>query len=183
MRRVSENRPSRRFRTGVFINCPFDPSYKPLFDCIIFTTIYCGFVARSALEIDDASQVRIDKIFKIIEESRFGVHDLSRTELDGTSGLPRFNMPLELGMFLAAKRYGSGVQRQKYCLILDRDPYRYQKFISDIAGQDIRSHGLKVASAISVTRNWLRSTSRRSLPGGTEIHKQYLEFKRAYPAL
>jgi len=183
MRRISGNRPARKFATGVFINCPFDEAYKPLFDCLVFTTIYCGYLARSALEIDDGSQVRIEKIFKIIEESRFGVHDLSRTELDRPSKLPRFNMPLELGMFLGAKRFGVGHQRKKYCLILDRSAYRYQKFISDIAGQDIRSHKRSAAKLIAIVRNWLRSSSNRSLPGGKEIHRQYRLFMKALPSL
>lgn len=183
MKNISGSRPSRKFNTGAFINCPFDSSYKPLFDCIVFTTIYCGYLARSALEIDDGSQVRIDKILKIIEESRFGIHDLSRTELDPVSKLPRFNMPLELGMFIGAKRYGTAIQRKKYCLILDREPFRYQRFISDIAGQDIRAHNRQAKKAISVVRDWLRSCSKRSLPGGTEIHRQYLQFIRAFPTL
>lgn len=183
MPRISGNRPSRKFATGVFINCPFDAKYKPLFDCLVFTTIYCGYLARSAREIDDGSQVRIDKIFKIVEESRFGIHDLSRTELDRKTKLPRFNMPLELGIFLGAKRYGIGAQRSKYCLVLDRSAYRYQKFISDIAGQDIRAHNGGAAQIISGVRDWLRSASRRSLPGGAEIYRQYIVFKRAFPAL
>lgn len=183
MPRISGNRPARKFATGVFINCPFDAKYKPLFDCLIFTTIYCGYLARSALEIDDGSQVRIEKIFQIVEECRFGIHDLSRTELDKVSNLPRFNMPLELGLFLGAKRFGTGVQRKKYCLILDRSEYRYQKFISDIAGQDIRSHNRSAPEVITIVRNWLRSSSQRSLPGGTEIYRQYHAFSRALPTL
>jgi hypothetical protein len=183
MQRISGNRRSRKFAPGVFINCPFDAKYKPLFDCIVFTAIYCGYLARSAREIDDAGEVRIEKIFKIIEESRFGIHDLSRTELDEKSKLPRFNMPLELGIFLGAKRYGEGVQRSKYCLILDRSAFRYQKFVSDIAGQDIRAHRNQVADLISNVRDWLRSVSKRPLPGGAEIYRQYLAFKKAYPAL
>lgn len=183
MPRISGNRPSRKFATGVFINCPFDAKYKPLFDCLVFTTIYCGYLARSAREVDDGSEIRINKIFKIIEESRFGIHDLSRTELDRKTKLPRFNMPLELGIFLGAKRFGTSVQRSKYCLILDRTAYRYQKFISDIAGQDIRAHKGGVAKTISNVRDWLRSASKRSLPGGAEIHRQYLLFRKALPTL
>src|SRR5258708_5683890 len=97
---------------SVFINCPFDRAYKPLFNSLVFATIYCGFRARCALEIDDGSQVRIDKIFAAIEECRFGIHDLSRTQLDNGTGLPRFNMPLELGMFLGAKRFGDRLQKR-----------------------------------------------------------------------
>ena len=92
------------YNNNVFINCPFDSDYKPLFDAMIFTVHDCGFIARCALEEDDASQVRIDKIYSIIADCRYGIHDISRTQLDAASGFSRFNMPLELGIFLGAKK-------------------------------------------------------------------------------
>ena len=98
---------------NVFINCPFDTDYKALFYAIVFRVHDCGFVARCALEEGDASQVRIDKIYSIIAECRYGIHDISRTELDENFGLPRFNMPLELGIFLGAKKFGTGEQKKK----------------------------------------------------------------------
>ena len=178
-------RPSRfkDYSINVFINCPFDDAYKPLFESLVFAITHCGFRPRCALEVDDGSQVRVDKIFQIIEECRFGLHDLSRAELDRSSRLPRFNMPLELGMFLAAKRFGPGRQRTKVCLILDLEPYRYQKFISDIAGQDIRAHGRDLDRAIAVTRDWLRASSSRSMPGGSEIYRQFRKFREQLPTL
>lgn len=84
----------------VFINCPFDPSYKPIFDAIIFAIFDLGFAPRCALEIDDASEYRLEKIFDPIECSRYGIHDISSVAIDENTGLPRFNMPLELGLFL-----------------------------------------------------------------------------------
>jgi len=48
-------------------------------------------------------------------------------------------MPLELGIFLGAKRFGGPKQKRKNCLILDREKYRYQQYCSDIAGQDIKA--------------------------------------------
>jgi hypothetical protein len=95
----------------VFVNCPFDDAYQDLFEAIVFTIHDCGYVARSALEVDDGSQVRIDKIAALIAACRFGIHDISRTQPDTATGLPRFNMPFELGMFLGAKRYGRGAQK------------------------------------------------------------------------
>jgi hypothetical protein len=178
---------SRRFNDyniNVFINCPFDRAYKRLFNSVVFATIYCGFRTRCALEIDDGSQVRIDKIFAVIEECRFGIHDLSRTQLDRGTGLPRFNMPLELGMFLGAKRFGDTLQKRKRCLILDRETFRYQKYISDIAGQDIRAHESKESNAISITRDWLRNCSGNAkLPGGSEISRLYARFNLQLPAV
>ena len=57
-------------------------------------------------------------------------------------------MPLELGLFLGAKRFGGTDQRSKKALVLDREPYRYQTFISDIAGKDIHAHGGDVVALI-----------------------------------
>lgn len=34
----------------VFVNCPFDEAYKPLFDAIVFAITDLGFYARSARE-------------------------------------------------------------------------------------------------------------------------------------
>jgi hypothetical protein len=168
----------------VFINCPFDSEYKPLFEAIVFAVLSCGFRPRCALEIDDSSEVRIDRIFKIIAECKYGIHDISRTQVTSASGLPRFNMPLELGMFLAAKRFGTGKQRRKVCLILDTMPYRYQQFISDIAGQDIQVHNNSAREVITVVRNWLRNASRSTiLPGGMEIYRRFQLFEQKLPAL
>lgn len=181
MRRRKVNRNPIGYDVRVFINCPFDSRFKPIFDCIVFTVALCGFRPRCTLQIDDASQTRIEKIFAIIEECRFGIHDLSRTELDRVNRLPRFNMPLELGMFLGVKRSGSFSQRRKSCLVLDCEKYRFQKFISDIAGQDIRAHNLEPARAISAVRDWLGTSSGTVLPGGAEIFRQYRRFMKEMP--
>lgn len=173
-----------RYATDVFVNCPFDRDYEPIFAALVFCVFDCGFRPRCALEVEDSAQVRIDKVFQIIAECKYGVHDISRTDLDETTGLPRFNMPLELGIFLAARRYGTGPQKQKVCLILDSDKYRYQKFISDIAGQDIQPHGNDPQQVIKVVRNWLRASSKRkTIPGGTEIYRRYELFQRELPKL
>lgn len=168
----------------VFINCPFDDQYKPLFYAIVFAVHDCGFVARCAQENEDGSQVRIDKIYRIIAESRYGIHDLSRTELDPKTRLPRFNMPLELGVFLGAKRYGEKNQKRKSCLILDKEPYRYQVFISDIAGQDAKSHNNDPLEAINLVRDWLNYASKRTLiPSGSSIWDHYQEFQSDLPRM
>jgi hypothetical protein len=172
------------YATSVFINCPFDGRYKPLFEAILFAVADCGFRPRCALEIDDGSQVRMDKIFDLIAGCRFGIHDLSRIDLDPTVGLPRFNMPFELGVFLGAKRYGGREQKRKVGLILDRERFRYQAFLSDIAGQDIREHGDDPQQIISIIRNWLRSASGRAeIPGGSTIQARYLLFRENLPHL
>lgn len=172
------------YATSVFVNCPFDRQYKPLLEAILFAIADCGFRPSCSLEIEDGSQIRIEKIFKLIANCRFGIHDISRTDLDETSRLPRFNMPLELGVFLGAKRYGPGKQKDKIGLILDRERYRYQTFLSDIAGQDIREHGDDPRRAIAIVRDWLRSASHRAdIPSGSVIGQRYERFRSRLPTL
>ena len=172
------------YRKSVFLNCPFDDEYSELFDALVFTIHDCGFSARCALELDDSAQVRLEKLVSLIRECRLGIHDLSRTEPDPVSLLPRFNMPLELGIFFGARLFGDRGQREKICLVLDRERYRYQVFCSDIAGQDIRAHSNDVPTLITVVRNWLRNSIQRSgvrIPSGSRIADRYAHFLLALP--
>jgi hypothetical protein len=177
--------PPADYDISVFVNCPLDEEYRSLFEAVVFGIHDCGFVARCALEVDDASEVRIDKITNLISNCRFGIHDISRTTADSITNLPRFNMPLELGLFLGAKRFGRAEQRLKVCLILDVERYRYQKFISDIAGQDIAAHSGDSGTAIRIVRNWLRSAAPKSIriPSGSVIASRYRAFRKELPSL
>ena len=94
-------------------------------------------------------------------------------------------MPLELGIFLGAKRFGNPTQREKSGLILEREPYRYQIYCSDIAGQDIRAHGNTAKTAIWAVRNWL-STARSetvAIPSPRRIAERYITFRLDLPAM
>ncbi len=164
----------RRYSNSVFINCPFDEEYRPIFDALVFAVFDCGFVARCSLEFAGSGGVRIDNIAALVRECKFGIHDVSRTELDQGSGLPRFNMPLELGIFLGAMKLGTPKQREKDCLILDKTRYRYQRFISDIAGQDIEAHNGDAGTAMIP-----RSTA--TSPGGWIDHRKRRGSYRATP--
>lgn len=192
---------------NVFINCPFDPDFRPLFLAIVFTVTDCGFVPRCALEADDSGDIRIQKIMNIIEQCCYGIHDISRTETtiftepDGRSeALPRFNMPLELGVFIGAHRFGSASQKRKKYLVFDTGRYRYQKFISDLAGQDIKAHNwnnaaseIRKEQAIGDTvvgvRDWLNTkrddliAAGQRLTGGQLIAARYRDFRQILPEL
>jgi hypothetical protein len=170
---------------SVFINCPFDPEYQEIFRALVFAVHDCGFLARCSLEVDDSSEVRISKINRIIRECRHGIHDISRTELDPTERLPRFNMPLELGLFLGAREFGAGRQKRKRALILDRERFRYQKFCSDIAGQDIKVHEGSVDRAIRAVRNWLATSLDGSvmLPSAAKMADRYRAFLTDLPRI
>ncbi len=176
---ISENKSS----DNVFINCPFDDLYRDrMFDAVIFTIMDCGFIPRSALESIDSSEIRLEKIYKLIGDSNYGIHDISRVELDKENNLPRFNMPLELGIFLGAKKFGFLEHKLKKCLIIDREKYRYQKYLSDLSGVDIHEHNDDPELIIERIRNWLKASSgRKNIPPTNSIIQKYYRFKKNLP--
>jgi hypothetical protein len=173
------------YLNNVFINCPFDKDYHPFFEAIIFVIHDCGFIARCAREEDDSGNVRIIKIIKIIDDCRYGIHDISKADLDASSGLARFNMPLELGLFMGAHRYAppKHYNREKRLLIMDTEQYRYQQFISDLAGQDITAHQQSIPALINHIRNFLFNHAKRtSIAGGAYIAERFDTFLSALPS-
>lgn len=78
--------------------------------------IRCGFIHKSALEEEDATNNRLDKIIRLIKNCRFGIHDISRVELDQAQ-LPRFNMPFEFGIYFGAKHFGEKEQKYKSAIV------------------------------------------------------------------
>ncbi|WP_342111969.1 hypothetical protein [Methylobacterium sp. SI9] len=167
----------------VFINCPFDAQYDPFFYAAVFTVVRLGYRARCALEADNAGDSRLLKIIKIIGECRFAMHDISRTELSETTKLPRFNMPLELGLWLGAHHLGGADQCDKSCIVFDVVTDRYGKFISDISGQDIHAHDGKVDQLISELAAWLRQQGAKHVAGGKAILGEYEQFRKILPII
>jgi hypothetical protein len=93
-------------------------------------------------------------------------------------------MPYEFGVFTGFKYAGTGRQRRKVILVLDTKPYRYQKFLSDIAGQDIRSHGGDTTALIREVRGWLQAQSgERDLDGAEYVAAEYTRFTALIPTL
>jgi hypothetical protein len=83
-------------------------------------------------------------------------------------------------------RFGTGNQKKKSCLILDREPHRYQTYCSDIAGQDIRAHDNRLSEAVKVVRNWLSGhlMSRNiQVPGHAKVFERFERFQRELPTL
>jgi hypothetical protein len=171
------------YAKSVFVNCPFDDEYTPIFEAIVFTIHACGFRAVCARSRLNSSDVRLQKIVDLIARCRYSIHDLSRTELDRISTLPRFNMPLELGIDIGCRAFGAG-QSEKSFLIFDRDRFRFQTYVSDIAGQDIADHGNDPNMAIARVRDWLRTETRRAtIPGANAMQSKYVAFRTALPTL
>lgn len=165
---------------SVFINCPFDEAYKPILRAMAFTIVASGFRPRCALDATDSAEIRVTKIAALIRDCDWAIHDLSRVE-PNEDGLPRFNMPMELGLHLGARLFGGRRQRRKQALILDARAHRYDAALSDISGQDIEVHGNSPERAIRCVRNWLsdnRQPGKVPLPGVAAMLSDYRLFQK-----
>ena len=94
------------YEKSVFINCPFDEPFEPLFHAIVLTVAARGFSPRCARETEGQAETRIARIAIGLLESKYSIHDLSRFQGEGAENLARFNMPLELGMALGITYLG-----------------------------------------------------------------------------
>ncbi|MES3150939.1 hypothetical protein [Sphingomonas faeni] len=160
----------------VFINCPFDAEFLDVFRAIVFAVKACGFMPRTAQDVSDSGQSRIDKITKLIVGCDWGIHDLSAVTLDAGTKMPRFNMPLELGISLGIKWTGPPRQRRKRLLVLDEKKHQYDMSTSDLSGQDLSAHDGKPEKAMTCVRDWLvqdRDPALPHLPGGTALFADY----------
>lgn len=66
-------KPSRlpaNYERNVFINCPFDDEYKPLFYAIVFAVNDLRFQAKCAKDESNAGKARIEKIQDLIAECK-----------------------------------------------------------------------------------------------------------------
>ncbi len=141
--------------TSVFLNCPYDREYLPLFDCAVLTTICCGFTPRSALESGTVAEPRMARITRAIFESKYSIHDLSRCKGEGDANLARFNMPLELGIAMARRYLGKRVADRHDWLVMVPFGHQYSRYISDLAGFDPVTHDSTERALIMALMPWL----------------------------
>ncbi len=147
---------------SVFINCPFDEEYQESFDAILFATVCCGFLPRSAVDSGDVAEPRIDRILHGIYSSEYSIHDLSRCQGEGELNLARFNMPLELGMAMgrrfAARQAKAFEEKHDHdWLALVPEEHQYARYISDLAGFDPKRHDGSVKSIVQAVMAWLKT--------------------------
>jgi hypothetical protein len=164
------------FDKNVFVNCPFDDDYRQLLLSIIFTIKYLGFNPRLSLERADSAESRIEKIVGLINESKFGIHDLSRIISSEKDEHFRMNMPFELGIDYGAKVFKSGPWANKQLLVLEKERYRYQKALSDLSGSDIKNHDDEPSKIIKVVRDWFVATEDIRAASGNKIWSRFNEF-------
>ncbi|MCP5142203.1 MAG: hypothetical protein H6980_07620 [Gammaproteobacteria bacterium] len=165
------------FEKNVFINCPFDEDYRQILLGIVFTILYFGYKPRLSSERADSAEARIQKILGLIEESKFGIHDLSRIVSSGKDEHYRMNMPFELGIDYGCQKLKGGKWSQKKILILEKERYRFQKAISDLSGSDIKNHDDEVDKAIIAVRDWFVTEELKRGASGSKIWDTFNDFQ------
>ena len=165
------------YSTNLFINCPFDQEYFPLLKPALFSIIYCGLNPRIS-QTKNSDDIRIEEIKKLIEESKYSIHDLSRIEPKSKKDLPRFNMPYELGIDVGCKTFN---KTDKKYLVLESQPHRYKKVLSDISGQDIKSHNSEPIQIVKSIRDWVKTIKpQKSIDNYQVLWDAYNEFHYDY---
>ncbi len=164
----------RRRVESVFLNIPYDAGFEDLYLAYIVGLSQLGLRINVTLAIPN--QGRLDTILNLIESSDFSIHDLSRVEL--SHGIPRFNMPLELGLALYHSKRG---KRQHRVHIFDAKPYQAQRSTSDVNGIDPQIHNGRPKDLMIGLRNIFRQ------PGDVttvpEMLASYRALKRKLPKI
>lgn len=172
------------FEKNVFINCPFDEQYLPLLRPMLFTTIYLGMTPRISSEAIDSGQARLEKIIEIIRSSKYGIHDLSRSQAKKKGEFFRLNMPFELGIDLGCRHFGRSQQKSKKILVLEVEPHQSKSAISDLSGCDLEAHKNDPYQLIGIIRKWLNNAASLDAVGTSTIESAFNDFMAAnYDAL
>jgi hypothetical protein len=164
------------FARNVFINCPFDEPYRALLQPLLFTVYALGFEPRIALESFDSGRPRIDKIIALIKTSKYAIHDISRLRATAVGQYFRLNMPFELGMDVGCRLFGPDRCRDKRCLVLEAEKYRYRAALSDLSGSDIAVHENKPENVVAEVRHWLNGHVKRPAASPSQVWATFNEF-------
>ena len=165
------------FQKNVFVTCPFDDDYRQLLLSVIFTVKHLGYNPRLSLERADSAESRIEKIVGLINQSKYGIHDLSRIVSEGKNEHYRMNMPFELGIDYGCQKLKEGVWSEKQILILEKEKYRYQKALSDLSGSDIKNHNDEPLKIVQAVRDWFVTTESMRADSGKKIWNLYNDFQ------
>ena len=79
--------------------------------------------------------------------------------------------------------FGGRPHSRKRTLVMDRTKYRYQKFLSDIAGQDIKAHHGGPENAVRIVRGWLGANTPGPHPSETLVLRSYRNYRRWRPRI
>ena len=135
---------------SVFLNISYDEEFRSLYVAYVVGLTQLGLIPHLASEIPGGAR-RLDRILALIKRCLYSIHDLSRVEVsDGPPAVPRFNMPLELGMAIAWAELNPDLHTW---FVWESEPYRIQRSTSDLNGTDANIHQGTVQGLLSGLRS------------------------------
>ena len=165
---------ARRKRVqSVFLNIPYDAEFEELYLAYIVGLTQLGLKINATLALPN--QDRLKRIVGLIEKSDVSIHDLSRIE--SSSGIPRFNMPLELGLALFRSHVTRGRHR---VFVFEKKAYRVQRSTSDVNGIDPQIHKGRPKGVMAGLRNIFNQPDGTTVP---EMLSSYRAVRRKLPEL
>lgn len=163
---------------NVFINCPFDNDYFHLLKPLLFTIIYIDLIPKIS-ETKNSGNNRLELIKDLMIESKYSIHDLSRSEPMEMGDYPRFNMPFECGIDFGLKHEQNGSIKKNSILILVKEYENFHRVMSDIGGNDVLEHYNQPIKIVKAVRDWFRPNI-GEIPYDTEIWRKYNVFQGYY---
>ena len=146
---------------AVFLNIPYDEEFRSLYIAYIVGLYQLGLVPHLASEIPGGDR-RLNKIVNLIQSCCYSIHDLSRVELTtAPSGVPRFNMPLELGMTITWEKLNPSLHTW---FVWESEPYRLLRSTSDLNGTDPYIHDSTPAGVLRELCNAFQSDHSPHVP-------------------
>lgn len=162
----------REKRAQVFLNVPYDRSYEKILLALTAALVALGRTPRLTFQVPETGDGRLSRIFKLLKSCPASIHDLSAV------GMPvRFNMPFELGLACAIREQTG----QHNFLVLEKQPHRLQKHLSDLGGVDPKIHHGTVRGAIRAVLDVLSKPGEN--PSLTEIMRGYRRLSKRVPLL
>jgi len=166
--------PGTKKIASVFLNIPYDTPFENLYLAYVVGLTQLGLRIHAAFAVPN--QGRLATIIELIEQSEFSIHDLSRVQV--SHGVPRFNMPLELGLALHRSHATNGKHR---VFIFESKSRRAQRSTSDVNGIDPQVHKGSPDGLMSALRNVFRQP--RDVTTVPEMLSSYRAVKRKLPQL
>lgn len=154
----------------VFLNVPYDKDYEPVLLALTAALVALGRTPRLTFQVPDDGAGRIKRIIDLIRKCPVSFHDLSAVELP-----PRFNMPFELGLACAVQH----LRKKHRYFILEAEPHRLDKHLSDLKGVDHKIHHRNPANAIAAVLEVLDKPGYR--PNAKEVFALYEEMTASVP--
>jgi hypothetical protein len=153
---------------GVFLNVPYDEEFSSLYIAYVVGLCQLDLVPHLAAEIPGGDR-RLNKISQLIQSCRYSIHDLSRVELSvAPTAVPRFNMPLELGMTITWQELHPKLHT---LFVFESESHRLLKSASDLNGTDAYIHGATPEGIFRELRNAFLRDRMPSVPDMLGVYR------------